>query len=346
MPISTDEYGQAQGTVLNEKMAMLGRMVAGIVHEINTPASAINAASVNAIHHVRELLSVLMTSQMFSLDEEIWFRILDLIQKMTKTLDTPSRRSSSEMRDEQKRVNSILEQRGIYEGAELARQLTRMDLGEAVDEVLALTQVCPPEDVLLVLTHCHRIMTSLSDIHISADMLLHDVRAVKSYAHPGQEHAEVCDVHATLDVALTVLKNQLKHRIQVDCLYGNLPLISGHASELSHIWINLLQNAVQAIDGEGRIEIKTFTLEGAVGITITDNGPGIPADVQSKIFDRHFTTKAPGDGTGLGLALVKQIIAHHRGTITVKSQPGHTVFEIRLPNDNNQSHSRLRPRPR
>lgn len=315
-----------------EKMAFLGKMVAGIVHEINTPSSAINAASVNAVHHIQALLSAFMAMDELSLTGDDLHQIVMLIQKMTVMLNRPQiRRSSAEMRHEQKRLISELEQRGVQDGVELARQLARMELGEHLHDVLELAKTRSLDELLVVLTHSHRIVMSLLDIQISVDLLMHDVRALKSYAHPGQDTPELFDIHDTLDVALTILKNQLKHRIQVQYRYGDIPLISGYASELSHAWINVLHNAIQAIESSGMIVIETFTIDGNVGVRITDNGVGIPPEVQPQIFESHFTTKAPGQGTGLGLALVNKIITKHKGTITVNSKPGQTTFEVHLP---------------
>jgi signal transduction histidine kinase len=330
--ITASSSEQEWANLSTEKMALLGKMVAGIIHEINTPAGAINAASVNAVHHVQALLSAFMAMDELSLTGEDLHQIIMFIQKMTVMLNRPQiRRSSAEMRHEQKRLISELEQQGIQDGVELARQLARMELGEHLDEVLELAKRRSLDELLIVLTHCHRIVTSLLDIQISVGMLMHDVRALKSYAHPGQEAPELLDVHDTLDVALTILKNQLKHRIQVQYRYGDIPLIPGYASELSHVWINVLHNAIQAIEDSGVIVIETSTIDGHVGVKITDNGIGIPPEAQPKIFESDFTTKAPGQGTGLGLALANQIITKHGGTITVESQPGQTTFEVHLP---------------
>lgn len=312
-------------------MAALGRMVAGITHEINTPSSAISAASVNALHHVRQLLDALPAPKLAALTEEAWGHVVMLLDTMLTALDAKARRSSSEMRQEQKRLGCLLDERGIPNGDDLARQLVRLELGDRVDEVLALARIIPLQDLLPVLTHCQRVLASLVDIQISADMLLHDVRALKSYAHPRQEQAELLDVHASLNVALTVLKNPLKHGIEVEYEHGDLPLVRGYASELSHAWMNILHNAIQAIEGQGRIGIDTYATDDEVVVRIVDDGPGIPEEVQARIFDRNFTTKAPGDGSGLGLALVSEIIANHQGTITVDSRPGRTAFEVRLP---------------
>lgn len=314
-----------------EKMALLGKMIAGIAHEINTPSSAISAASVNAVHHIQMLISAIMALDKLSLSEDDLHRIMKLIQTMASILNNQHRRSSAEMRDEQRRLTNVLEQRDLPDSAELGRQLARMELGEHLDDVLELAETCPLEPLLEVLTHCHRILTSLLDIQISADMLMHNVRALKSYAHPDHDQPELLDVHDTLDVALTILKNQLKHRIHVECQYGEVPLISGYASELSHVWINILHNAIQAMEGEGQIVIETFITSAFLGVKITDNGPGIAQNIKDKIFQRDFTTKPRGEGTGLGLALVDQIITKHGGTITVDSKPGQTTFEVRLP---------------
>jgi signal transduction histidine kinase len=285
------------------------------------------------------LLDTLTSLSRIALNEEKLHKLMGLLQKMASDLETQQRQSSSEMREEQKRLTNTLKQQGIANNAELARQLARMELGGYLDDVLSLTATCDRDDVLSVLTHCHRIFRSLGDIRVSVDILMHDVLALKSYAHPGQAEPETLDVHQTLDVALTILKNQLKHRFQVECHYGNLPTITGYAGELSHVWINIIHNAIQAIEEEGRIVIETSSTSTGVSIKITDNGPGIAPDIQDKIFDDHFTTKAQGEGTGLGLALVTQIIAKHHGTINVNSTPGHTYFEVHLPLDTSSEHS-------
>jgi signal transduction histidine kinase len=164
-----------------------------------------------------------------------------------------------------------------------------------------------------------------------SDMLLtYDQLAQKRAAEPTD-----LDVHEGLDNTLVMLRNKLKVGIDVHRQYAeNLPRIQAYGSELNQVWTNIIDNAVDAMQGRGELTLRTRQEEQWVVVEIEDNGPGIPQAVQAKIFDPSFTTKAPGKGTGLGLNISHNIVVQkHKGKITVRSQPGKTCFEIRLPID-------------
>jgi two-component system, NtrC family, sensor kinase len=314
-----------------DKLAMLGKMLSEITHEMNTPAGAINAAVVNLQHHLKTLLESLWELNQHGITRQDVGCLLDLVVAMVAGLDQHPRRKPGEVRDEQKRIAESLEHQGIADSQNVAKTIARMDLGEQVQTILTLSDSYPREILFTFLTHCHRILMSAHDIKVSIDLLTHLIRALKSYSVPNAEKPEVTDVHTTLDTALTILNTKLKHKIQVICHYDDLPPVTCYANELSQVWMNLLHNAIQAIQGDGRIVIDTFTTDRAVGVRITDNGVGIPPDIQAQLFQGYVTTKSQDEGSGLGLSIVQQIVTKHGGTITVHSVPGETSFEVLLP---------------
>jgi signal transduction histidine kinase len=142
-------------------------------------------------------------------------------------------------------------------------------------------------------------------------------------------------VREGLDNTLIILHNKLKRGVTVEREYADdLPLIQAYASELNQVWTNIIDNAIDAMDGEGTLIVRTRREDPWIVIEIEDNGPGIPEESQSKIFDPFFTTKGPGVGTGLGLNISRNLIVQkHHGQISVVSEPGRTCFSVRLPID-------------
>jgi signal transduction histidine kinase len=141
------------------------------------------------------------------------------------------------------------------------------------------------------------------------------------------------DIHEGLDNTLVMLRSQIKKGITVACEYSdNLPHIQAYGSELNQVWTNIIDNAINAMNGNGKITLKTYKQDEWLVVEIKDSGPGIPEEIQSKVFDPFFTTKPPGEGTGLGLNISHNIITQkHNGELKVKSKPGETCFQIKLP---------------
>ena len=157
--------------------------------------------------------------------------------------------------------------------------------------------------------------------------------ALKSYSYLGQAPLQEVALHEGLDNTLVILRHKLKRGIQVEREYcTDMPRVPAYGSELNQVWTNLLDNAVDAMDGSGRIVIRTRVERGWAVVEVEDDGPGIPEAIQARIFDPFFTTKPPGKGTGLGLSTTYSIITEkHRGQIEVESRPGFTRFTVRLP---------------
>jgi signal transduction histidine kinase len=176
--------------------------------------------------------------------------------------------------------------------------------------------------------------TLVGELHESTARISELVAAIKDYTHMDRAAVEDVDVHAGLDSTLTMLKYRIKHEpVKVERNYDrSLPPVTVHGSELNQVWTNLLTNALDAFDGGGgKITITTRGVGEDVVVEIADDGPGIPADVQPRIFDPFYTTKQVGDGTGLGLDIARRIVVGQRGAMSVRSQPGKTVFSISIP---------------
>jgi signal transduction histidine kinase len=159
------------------------------------------------------------------------------------------------------------------------------------------------------------------------------VKALKSYSYLDQAPIQEVDVHQGLDNTLIILRSKIKEGINIIREYAeDLPRITAYGSELNQVWTNLIDNAIDAMEGQGRIIIRTRHEGSEIVVEVEDEGPGIPLEIQPKIYDPFFTTKGPGRGTGLGLNITYNIIVEkHRGEINLDSKPGRTVFQIRLP---------------
>ena len=343
-----DRAEQSWGAFIQtEKMATLGQMVAGLVHEINTPSGAMNAASVNMSHHLALFVKRFEELLQQSFPATELPRLMRIAGEMLDALQLP-RRTTEEIRTEQKRLTDILKQHHISESYKFAKEIARMGLAARLDELLALSKNGSLPTLMAFFLDWYRIIHSAQDIRLSNDMLTRIIRAVKFYAYPWQETPEFADIHESLTLALTLLANSLKRNIRVLKSFAALPQIYCYPGDLSHVWINLLQNAIQAMNGRGDIRIDTFLTDAFLGVSITDSGCGIPAAIQPKIFDMSFTTKPRGEGTGLGLFIARQIVEKHGGTIHVASVPGNTTFEVRFPRQLAETPhriDRLSPRP-
>jgi signal transduction histidine kinase len=173
----------------------------------------------------------------------------------------------------------------------------------------------------------------LDEIDTSADHISQIVKSVKTYAYLDQAPVQDVDVAETLETTLVMLKHRLKEGVTVERDYAaDLPRIEAYGSELNQVWTNLIGNAIDAMGGKGKIVLTARLSGDHVVVEVVDAGPGIPAEIRTRIFDPFYTTKPPGVGSGLGLHIAYNIVVNrHRGRIAVESEPGRTVFEVSLP---------------
>jgi len=170
------------------------------------------------------------------------------------------------------------------------------------------------------------------------------VTAIKRYSYMDQAALQEVDVREDLDNTIKIFGHWLKKGITVKRDYDpDLPKVCAYGSELNQVWTNLIDNAIDAMNGQGELRIRAVRALDAVCVEIGDTGPGIPEDAKSRIFDPFFTTKPVGEGTGLGLDTAMRIVQKHHGTMEVKSKPGDTRFFVRIPLQQPRFHNNIQP---
>jgi signal transduction histidine kinase len=325
-----DERKQAEGQLLlSEKMASLGRLVAGVAHEINTPASAIGAAIGNVTADLGTLsrhIPLLGSALPDCVQEPYYALVADALGAGVQT----RRPSTAEIRLRSRELEQSLGALGIDGARELALAFSRLGLDEPLLQ-LAARLAESPAICSEFLGSVGSLAVAVNDIRLSTEAIRRMVKALKGYSHLDQAERAECDVHDGLETTLAILRNQVRYGVIVERRYGRLPPVTGNTSELNQVWTNLIHNAVQAMKGVGTLTIETGLQEEFIAVRISDTGPGIAPEVLPRIFDPFFTTKPQGDGAGLGLGICHQIIRRHDGRIGVSSEPGRTTFEVLLP---------------
>jgi signal transduction histidine kinase len=254
--------------------------------------------------------------------------------KIGGRVDKPEFLDPLERSDRENAVQEHLEDAGVDQAWEIAPSLVSLGLGvgdfTALREHFGADRLAP---AITALARQYERRSLLGSLEESTDRTIEIVKALKSYTYLDQAPHQLVDVHEGLDSTLVMLQDRLRTGIEVHRAYADdLPAIEAYGSELNQVWTNILANAIDAMDAEGAITIATRATTGQVVVEITDSGPGIPAELAPQIFDPFVTTKAPGEGTGLGLNISHNIITQkHSGEITVSSEPGRTTFTVRLP---------------
>lgn len=317
--------------ILRDKMASLGQVVAGIAHEINTPASAIGAAVVNMTGDLEALTAGvrgLATEGVPAPMAEAFYALLD---RVLSPDPRRSRASTSEVRQRSRILEEVLVGAGFPEPREMAVTFARLGLHTEITDLLAASRGDGARPAFDLLGTAGGLALAVNDVRLSIEAVTRMVKALRTYSHPDQAEMAEADIHEGIETTLTILRNQVKYGVVVERRYSRLPRVVCNTNELNQVWTNIIHNAIQAMNGMGRITIETYRRDDEVAVRITDTGPGIPEDMLGRIFDPFFTTKDQGEGTGLGLGIAHQIVERHRGRIGVESEPGRTSFEVLLP---------------
>jgi len=314
-----------------DRLASLGKLSAGLAHELNNPASAAKRAA----SQLRTILK----------------KIKDASQELGKRDLTPAQKSEIEkleasftqtdvvppdpltMSDLEDQIDSLLRSHGQNDLWMLAAGLARRNIKPEVVESLFTTLDADTARAALVrIAASVEVASLLHEIESSTSRISDLVGAIKEYTHMDQAPVQNVDVVKSLETTLTILNHKLKKGVTVKRDYHNVPLlVNSFGSELNQVWTNIIDNAIDAMHGQGELRVRTYRDDNCAVVEIGDNGPGIPSEVEPHIFEPFFTTKAVGEGTGLGLDTVQRIVKKHRGNIQVDSEPGDTRFQIWLP---------------
>ena len=317
-----------------DKLMALGKLSAGLAHELNNPAAGATRAADDMIETLKELRAADMRLCSHDLTAEQQASIDAFESRAIDRTATAGHLNSLDQSDREDAVAEWLEAQGVEESWKFSANLV-----EAGIDVTALDQLLgevPPTAIVDVLArvNCQLAAAKLaSEIKTSTGRISELVKAIKEYSYMDQASVQNLDVHKGLENTLLILKYKLRKKdINVTRDYAeSLPLIKAYGSELNQVWTNLIVNAVDAMGQGGTLKVRTKREPTDIMVEIRDNGAGIPASARSRIFEPFFTTKPVGEGTGLGLDTVARIVRKHRGNVRFESKPGDTCFQVRLP---------------
>jgi signal transduction histidine kinase len=309
----------------------LGKLSAGLAHELNNPASAAKRAA----SQLRDVLKRIKDAS-----HELGSRDLTAAQKseiekleasFVQRDEVPS--DALTISDREDQIDSLLRSHGQTDMWQMAADLAHRNVKpEALESLFATLDAVTARAALVRIAASVEVATLLNEIESGTSRISDLVRAIKEYTFMDQAPLQNVDIVKSLETTLTILNHKLKHGVVVKRDYGRVPLlVNSFGSELNQVWTNLIDNAIDAMGGEGELRVRTYRDDDCVVVEIEDSGPGISPDVLPHIFEPFFTTKGVGEGTGLGLDTVQRIVKKHRGDIQVTSKPGDTRFQVWLP---------------
>ncbi len=317
-----------------ERLLALGSLSAGLTHELNNPA----AAAVRASSSLRERVAgmrhklALLTQRPF--DRTTLEALMRLQEDSVEHVAKAAELSPLEASDREDEIGDWLEGHGVGGGWDLAS--TFVSAGLDIDWLERLTATVPEsaqEAAIRWLNYTLETELLMNEIEDATTRISTLVGAARQYSQLDRAPIQLVDIHDLLGSTLLMLKGKFGPGIRVVKEYDRaLPRLSVYAAELNQVWTNIIDNAVQAMGGEGTLTIRTRRDDGYLVVEIGDTGPGIPPEIQSRVFEPFFTTKPVGEGTGLGLDISYRVVVNkHRGDLSVASVPGDTRFTIRLP---------------
>jgi signal transduction histidine kinase len=315
-----------------EKLVSLGTMAAGLAHELNNPAAAARRAAAH-LQQTTDKVQALLCQLSKGLEHDHWEHLLTASQEAAERLLQAPVLDHLTRSDNAETLAKWLEGHGVAAAWDLAPTFVNAGLdsawlGELTDKLPRASYA----DALAWLEARLNLKSLVTQVEQSTGRIAELVKAVKSYSYMDQSPMQEVDIHEGIESTLTMLGHKLKNVTLVRAFDRSVPHIMAYGSELNQVWTNLIDNAIHAVNGTGKICISTCLEDNQLVVEIVDNGSGIPAEIQPRIFEPFFTTKGVGTGTGLGLIISNRIVGdRHGGEIEFESRPGETRFKVRLP---------------
>jgi signal transduction histidine kinase len=313
----------------SEKMAALGQLISGIAHEINTPLGAIRASIGNIEIYLKNTITYKIPQLLKCTDESqqnMFFHML------SESVNNKQTNSSRDERAYKKALSLELKEMNINNARNIADMIISMGLYKSYKNYIPLFK---HRESLLIIQTCYELSDILrngENINSAIEKVSKIIYALKNYSHFDYSGTAVeTDVISGIENVLALFAHNFKQGVEIIKNYGPIPLVICYPDELNQVWTNLISNALHAMDYSGTMEIETFVEGNYACIRVTDSGSGIPNEIKERIFEPFFTTKKQGEGTGIGLEIVRKIVDKHQGIIEVQSIPGRTSFTVKLP---------------
>ena len=319
-----------------DKLMALGKLSAGLAHELNNPAAGATRAANDLIATLAELRAADLRLCGHDLTPEQHEAIRAFETAAIEHATTARPLNSLEQSDREDALATWLEAHGVAEPWKLSNNLVEAGMdAESLEQLAEKIDAGSIEDVLARVNAQITTAKLAREIKTGTARISELVAAIKEYSYMDQASVQKVDIHKSLDNTLLILKYKLrKKNIALTRDYAeDLPLVKAYGSELNQVWTNLIVNAIEAMNEGGTLKVRTKREPTDIMVEIRDNGSGIPESVRTHIFEPFFTTKGVGEGTGLGLDTVARIVRKHRGNIQFESKPGDTCFQVRLPVD-------------
>jgi signal transduction histidine kinase len=302
-----------------QKLESLGKVAAELAHEVNNPAAA-------ALRATRDLRAYLERRRARDVESSV-VEAAGLLETASSSVHL----SVLERADLEEELGAYLRGVGSLDADEAAATLAEAGIAPASLEKYLERAGERRAEALAWLVDALSSRRLLDDIEMSLRRITELVGAVKGYSFMDQAVVGDVDVRKGIADTLVILRHKLAGITLEQSFADDLPLIEGSGGELNQVWVNLLDNAAEALEGRGHISIAGRRDDDEVIVEITDDGPGMPEEVRARIFDPYYTTKDVGAGLGVGLDIVQRVVAAHHGDLSVSSEPGRTRFTVRLP---------------
>ena len=315
-----------------EKLSALGKMSAGLAHELNNPAAAAQRAGAQLREQLAAQEALVVRLNAHGLSEAQWAGLANL-KTSEAAVGESEKLNAIERADAEDELAAWLTDRGVEEPWDVAAGLAAAGLDS--DGLATVADQLPEatvSDALNWLCQSLAVADLIETITASTRSISELVAAVKEYSYMDRAPVQEVDVHDGIDSTLRILGHRLKEGTSlVRDFDRSLPRVLVPAGELNQVWTNLIDNAIDAAGATGEVRVRTFREGSRLVVEVGDNGAGIPEEIQSRIFDPFFTTKDVGEGTGLGLDVARRIVTERcGGEIDVRSEPGNTLFQVRL----------------
>jgi signal transduction histidine kinase len=314
-----------------DRLAGLGKLSAGLAHELNNPASAAKRAA----SQLRDILKRIKDASHDLGRRDLTPTQKSEIEKLEASLTQldgppPDALAISDLED---RIDSLLRSHGQNDLWQLSAGLARRNVRpEVLEPLFDSLDADAARAALVRIASSVEVADLLNAIESSTSRISDLVQAIKQYTYMDQSPLQDVDIAKSLETTLIILNHKLKRGVGVQRDYDAIPLlVNSFGSELNQVWTNIIDNAIDAMAGKGELRVRTYRNNGCAVVEIRDNGPGMLPEIKSHIFEPFFTTKGVGEGTGLGLDTVQRIVRKHRGNIQVTSKPGDTRFQVSLP---------------